>query len=590
MQVVAHNLLANFSSRQLNITSGKKAKSAEKLSTGYKINKSADDAAGLTISEKMRFQIRGLNKGSDNTQEGISMLQVADGALDEVHAMLQRMRELTVQAANDTNMEEDREAIQKEINSIISEIDRVGADTEYNAQKIFQGGYTTMVDSSGNPIPISQIPVSDFQLARAELQNTPFSENSSGYYLNLGVSTVDGYTESTWDLIYGDGNTSHSTIRIEYENDNGEMVSNICELEYMNVSNFSYNNGTNTYTRTFSYAGTDGVQFEIEQKINIGDNTGTEQYYNMSYSVTNTGTRDAKIDFMFNADTAYNNNDRCEEYYVDGTKVDRFCMYTSDVIYKNQGSSNVYDISGINTSNSFSIIDGDDALPFSETVKWGVGNGPDTVLIGDWTDGTGEWSYYDRLNQMLGGTTDNRDLAFSLIWNRNSDVGTTQTFDFQYGIIKASTDVNLQGVDITYNSSTQVHINQFDLWIQSGEKQGNGLYISIGEMNSGCLGIRGCDVSNFNRASSTITAVDKAINMISENRSRIGAQQNRLECIVKIDDNTSENTQAAESRIRDTDMAEEMMQFTKHNILEQAGQSILAQANQSQQGILTLLQ
>lgn len=228
-------------------------------------------------------------------------------------------------------------------------------------------------------------------------------------------------------------------------------------------------------------------------------------------------------------------------------------------------------------------------LPFSERISWVTQ--PDTVLIGNWRDGTGDWGYYDQLDSKLGGNTNNQDIAFSMIW----DSGTMQTgsmgpIRFNYGIVSAAADSNLQGVNITYSNSTQVHINQMDLWIQSGARNESGQFITIDEMNTLELGIKNLRVSSFTSAGRTISSLDRAIDKISGSRSLIGAQQNRLEYTKLIDDNTSENTQEAESRLRDTDMAEEMVGYTKHSILEQAGQAMLAQANQSQQGILTLLQ
>ena len=139
--VVQHNLTAMNSNRQLGVTTGMQAKSAEKLSSGYKINRAADDAAGLTISEKMRSQIRGLNKASDNAQDGISLIQTAEGALNEVHSMLQRMNELATQAANDTNTESDRNAIKEEITALTNEIDRVASTTQFNTQNLLNGSF-----------------------------------------------------------------------------------------------------------------------------------------------------------------------------------------------------------------------------------------------------------------------------------------------------------------------------------------------------------------------------------------------------------------------------------------------------------------
>ena len=140
--VVQHNLTAMNANRQLGITTGQQAKSSEKLSSGYKINRAADDAAGLTISEKMRSQIRGLNKASDNAQDGISLIQTAEGALNEAHSVLQRMNELATQAANDTNTSSDRTAIQKEINALTSELDRIASTTQFNTQNLLDGTFS----------------------------------------------------------------------------------------------------------------------------------------------------------------------------------------------------------------------------------------------------------------------------------------------------------------------------------------------------------------------------------------------------------------------------------------------------------------
>ena len=142
IMVVQHNLTAMNANRQLGITTGQQAKSSEKLSSGYKINRAADDAAGLTISEKMRSQIRGLNKASDNAQDGISLIQTAEGALNEAHSILQRMNELATQAANDTNTSSDRTAIQKEINALTSELDRIASTTQFNTQNLLDGKFS----------------------------------------------------------------------------------------------------------------------------------------------------------------------------------------------------------------------------------------------------------------------------------------------------------------------------------------------------------------------------------------------------------------------------------------------------------------
>lgn len=150
MQVLAHNLLSQFTDRQLNVNTKNKSKSTERLSSGYHINRSADDAAGLSISEKMRWQIRGLNKGKNNIMDGISLIDTADGALEETHSVLQRVRELTIQAYNDTNTQEDRDAIQSEIDSCLKEINRIADDTTFNTKQILKGNQRELIQVTGD--------------------------------------------------------------------------------------------------------------------------------------------------------------------------------------------------------------------------------------------------------------------------------------------------------------------------------------------------------------------------------------------------------------------------------------------------------
>lgn len=590
MQTITHNLQAQFTKGRLSVSTKEKSKSAEKLASGYRINRSADDAAGLQISEKMRWQIRGLGKASTNIQDGVSLLQLADGALSEVHNMLDRMKELSVQAANDTNTQEDRAAIQQELDRLIVEIDRIGSDTEYNTLKIFQGGSSAMVDSDGNRIDLSDIPFEDLQLARVDLGNYPFKSNSNGNDLNLVVSTVSGYTEKSWNLIFGNGSTSHSGVRVTYQSDDGNPVTEQCALEDMDISSVSISDDGRNCSRTFSYDFGDGVKLDIVQEINVGDNDTIQQYYNFDHYIINTGEREASIEFMFNVDSAYNNDDRCEEYFIDGQKVDNFCLYTNNPAYASQNSAYIYDISSFPANaDGFSIIDSDNALPFSETICWTTA--PDTISIGNWSLGTGSWDYYNNLNSKLGGSTENKDMSFSLMWNQEDlTAGDSYHIKFDYGIIEPLFDPNLDGVNLDYEEGFEVHTNRLDLWIQSGAKNKSGQFISIEEMNSVEIGLTGLDVTTFMSAGRAISSVEKAIELISAQRSNIGAQQNRLEYAMRIDDNTAENSQNAESRIRDTEMAAEMVNYVEHNILEQTGQSLLAQINRNPQTVLSLLQ
>lgn len=596
--IIQHNITAMLGKRQLGIITKDNSKSTEKLSSGYRINRSADDAAGLAISEKMRAQIRGLNRGSYNCTDGISLLQTADGALEEVHSILRRLKELSVQSANDTNIEAERNAIQDEADCLLMEIDKIGHTTEFNTRKLFTGGEIDIIGPSGNKVTVGNIPFKDINLKKVSLEDGPFTSTSPSSQIKLTAFLDEVYNAGEsgceWDLIYNNGGTSHSNFRITYKDDNGNPITYNRELNNMPVSNFQYDSTNNIYKRTFNYnIANNGISFEIEQKIQIfNDKNADYKYYDIGYTVKNTGSKDAKIDFMFNADTAYNNNDDCEGYFINGNRVKNFCIYTDNNQY-----SGAY-VKGLNEadfSNGLSIVDVDAALPFSELLKWNTtGTGkPNTVSLGNWRLETGSWDYYDSLNTNLGGSalTIDRDLALSLIWSdREANKGSEQTFSLQYGIKEVKKDPNLKNVEIKMYKGTSVHAEYQDLWIQSGANTNGGSYITIGEMNTGVLGIKDLKMNTEKLAQQANSKIDDAVEIISKQRSRIGADHNRLEYARGVDDLTSENLQYAESRIRDQNIADGMVYYTMTNILIQAGQSMLAQANQASQGVLQLLQ
>lgn len=590
MGIITHNLLSQFSNRQLNITTRNKAKNAERLSSGYKINRSADDAAGLSISEKMRWQIRGLNRASNNTEEGISLCQVADGALAEVQDMLHRINELSVQAANDTNTKADREAIQKEISQLTEEIDHIAEETTFNTQPVFKGEDIKVLDANGNAINKGDVTVKQLELANIGLGHAPFSGGSSGNQLGLQAVMKDNAAVN-WNLIYGRGSTSNSSFVLKYSDGLGGSTSKQINLSSLTASNYQVT-GNDTWSRDFSYTNADGVDVTLTQIIKVVETSDDEKNYEISYTVTNNNSKDLTIDFMFHADTAYNNNDRCEGYFANGTRIDKFCVYSDANSPYTNGSTSSNVING--TLDSFSIVDVDNALSFAEKIEIDTANRPDSISIGHYSQ-IDDWSYYDQIrnnsNTQLGQSSQRTDLGFSLLWNKALNGNTSQTFNFKYGIISTKVDNNLTNVTLKKSNEFVVeHTDNKPFWIQSGARENEGMFINIDGMSSQGLGLDTINVTSHEGAKSAITAAQAALEKVSANRSKIGAQQNRLEYTKNFVDNTSENTQAAESRIRDADMAEEMVSYSKHSILEQAGQSMLAQANQSPQGILQLLQ
>ena len=393
--VVQHNMTAANANRMLGTTSSAQAKSAEKLSSGYKINRAGDDAAGLKISEKMRSQIRGLNKASDNAQDGISLIQTAEGALNESHSILQRMNELAVQGANDTNQSIDRDAINQELEALTDELDRISQTTQFNKQNLLDGNFKDK----------------KLQVGANANQNIEISIDAmNADSLGLGKEMVT------------QGGTT--PIAVKYDG-------------------ISYKYAANTTAAKNKELAIKSFKAQISKKVVSA--AFTAQYDNTTGSIYYKATIDGK-----------------EKRFADASKA------------KN--------------------------------------------------------AYLD----------DQKAKASAAITN-----------DFQK-YVQTSTTAGTTGT------------------------QGEVRY--------------GARVDDYESANKTITKVQDAINTVSTQRSALGALQNRLEHTVANLDNVSENTQSAESRIRDTDMASEMVDYSKNNILAQAGQSMLAQANQSTQGVLSLLQ
>ena len=384
--VVQHNMQAANASRMLNITANAQSKSTEKLSSGYRINRAADDAAGLSISEKMRKQIRGLDQASTNAEDGVSAVQTAEGALTEVHSMLQRMNELSVQASNGTNSQTDRDAIQSEIEQLTTEIDRVAETTKFNETYLLKGGNGTAKDT----------------------------------YLSAKDAGLEG-----------------------------TMIDN--------------NNGTSTFTV---------AALKKDDKITIG---GVE----------------------------YTINGEADKAKDSGTSI------SATGAYEKMAAE-------LTAANS----------------------------VGAVTAGT---------------------------------------------VAQDNTDKNKFVITQAKGKSNSL---SFNLHVGSDADMTNKINVDIERMDSSYLGIKNLNVSDDSGKAATyaIDAISDALQKVSDQRSSLGAIQNRLEHTIDNLDNVVENTTSAESRIRDTDMADEMVKYSKNNILTQAGQSMLAQANQSTQGVLSLLQ
>lgn len=540
--VVQHNLSAANTARQLKTVTGKQTKSAEKLSSGYRINRAADDAAGLSISEKMRWQIRGLDQGTSNAQDGVSVCQVADGALAEVSEMLHRITELSVQASNDTNTDSDRQAIQKEIHELLQEIDRIGDTTEYNTQPLFHGGNVTATGGTtagSSPVKVNTVSgLSDFgDINRFNMLESSFWLSASGDSVTLRSDMAPG----------------------------------------------AYYNPKTAVTTTWKDAGLTVIDDTVKAgiyRLKIGDSSSlyTEMVVNVEKDISLSEFNQA----------------------MDGGKLGH--TYTFG-----ENGTGFGNIDGAGTS----YLQIGDAVKFIRDMNLDWGNPPkdsfDVVLHRD-ADGKiyGELPNGVRLTEAEKPVNSDREVLQIGRWGNGDEPYYSLKLyfdDSQYDLDSVRSGVTVSigdrpggGRKVKLTSFTPAATSGADSltapkqwWIQSGERNGNGMFLTIDKMNTRQLGIYGADVSTRDGAQKALTQAQTALERVSKSRSSIGAQQNRLEHTIRNDENMAENAQTAESRIRDTDMASEMVENATANILRQVGESILTQNNQSKNHVLELL-
>ena len=516
--VVQHNITAMNSNRMLGVTTKTQAKSTEKLSSGYKINRAADDAAGLSISEKMRKQIRGLTQASSNAQDGISAVQTAEGALTEVHDMLQRMNELAVKSANGTNSEDDRNYIQDEINQLVTEIDRVAETTKFNETYLLKGDNTktsSVYSYSGTKTSITDVNGN-------ELANGLFDVCGS----QLSVSATKSMIEKG-EKVYKDAGTHTQAT------DGNDLE------EKAKLSKSLYDaNGHEVYKAGDILAlGTDVSAYFTDKEGKTAATGNAEDAANGSkIKVAKNELRNADGTTAFKKGAEVSTPADIGKYYSAVTLGKEAVEGTDFKITE----PNLYDKDG-------NAIAANGLESYFET-----NNDGKVVYKG---------GLYDSNGKAVGtkGNTLQEDADLSKF------IGKTETG-------KGSLSLNLHvGADATTN-------NQIGLEIEA--------------MDATTLGIKGIKVDGADDTNSldAIDTIKAAIQKVSTQRSALGAVQNRLEHTINNLDNVVENTTSAESQIRDTDMATEMVKYSNNNILAQAGQAMLAQSNQANQGVLSLLQ
>ncbi|WP_252243280.1 flagellin [Clostridium sp. ZBS14] len=457
--IINHNMNAMNAHRNMGMNTVNSGKSMEKLSSGLRINRAGDDAAGLAISEKMRGQIRGLDQAQRNSQDGISLIQTAEGALNETHSILQRMRELSVQGANDTNNENDRGQIQKEMDQLRNEIDRISDTTEFNTKKLLNG--------------------------------------DSDVKSKLGTN-LEGNIKVT-------GASDKTVAGTEFA---------ITKVEVATAAKATTAIATNADT-------TAKITLKVgDKKLELASGT-------------------AKEDIV----------DKVNEFLKkEGIDATASAESNKLVITSNKVGSDI----------KLGKITDDAATPGTNVAA--------TVA-----DGT------------------NAKITVDGVADKIEGKGNTIEINDEIAGAKGLT-IDVKSAVATADATTgKVTIDSVGMNLQIGANEGQNIALSIGNMSSKELGVDSIDVSDAKKSDVAVTTIQSAIDKVSAERSKLGAYQNRLEHTINNLGTSSENLTAAESRVRDVDMAKEMMAFSKNNILSQAAQAMLAQANQQPQGVLQLL-
>ena len=517
--VVQHNLTAMNANRMLSGVASAQSKSTEKLSSGYRINRAADDAAGLSISEKMRSQIRGLNQASTNAQDGISLIQTAEGALNEQHSILQRMRELSVQASNGTETNEDREAVQNEIEQLQSELTRISDTTEFNTMKLLDGS------QSGSKVQVS---VSKSAATGATTKNAEVQQ------VNTSADAVDKLAKGssvTYSVTVLDKNNNTSTASVTITNNNKKLTDQ---------------DGNELVTAKADEADAEETAAAIAKALSntsLGDKFDIAADGTQNITLTTKDASDAANSVLISVNGAAGklataNPTGSEAYTTINAAIGSY-----------DGTGNIEDKIFTVNGEKFAYVD-------------------DPAKLGD------DYKDVNYVKVAQAGTVGNDDA------------------DAMAALISSKTGINAKANAAAVDLKPSATATGKGIELQIGANEGQTMNFTLDDMSADALGVAGnsVDLSTQESAQKATTAIDAAIKKVSASRGKMGAVQNRLEHTINNLDTAAENMQTAESRIRDTDMAEEMVNYSKNNILAQAGQSMLAQANQSNQGVLTLLQ
>lgn len=564
--IINHNMNALNAHRNMGVNNSAAGKSMEKLSSGLRINRAGDDAAGLAISEKMRGQIRGLTQASRNASDGISLVQTAEGALNETTNILQRMREISVQSANSTNTETDRAALQEELNQLTTEINRIGNTTEFNTQKLLNGG----AGSSSS----------------ANITDAASASVTTGNFVAKNLSAV---TDTTSIKVDGTTFDISEALKVDWQNQSADDVitklSNVTagEKKLSDVVDITTVATTGGNKKIVFTAKSTGKSSSVE--ISTASNDVAQMFgYTNATDLASKANGEGK-------------NATIQKHGLQGVG-DKLTSKTDNV--------------EVTKGQEFKVTVGSDSevsVKFTKDKTYDIKNTDSNVaqaareeLVKDINEALQKAGLSDKVTASL-----SNDNQLQMISNTGKDISVTGMDNF--GI---NNTVKVQNVQQVVGAGAQGA--GFEVNLQIGANSGQAMNLSIGDMRAAALGITGntgqagfsstnnvtngtdtisteasLDITNASSASKAITSIDSAMEKVSSERAKLGAVQNRLEYTISNLDNTAENLTSAESTLRDVDMAKEMMEYSKNNILSQAAQSMISQANQQPQNVLQLL-
>lgn len=590
---INHNMGAMNSKRNMKINNKASSKSIEKLSSGLRISSAGDDVAGLSISEKMRSQIRGLEQASRNAADGITLIQTAEGALNETNSILQRMRELSVQSINDTNNESDRNAIQKEINSLTSEINRIANNTEYNTKKLLTGG-------DGKGIKAINLDFNGTEVTHTKGNDAVTKGMKVGVTIssNLSSSSIPQPDGFNFEL-------KGVALSVRYVSDKANNVGHIEYANYGGVITGGKITITNTVDGTIVASDVEKVAkstAELFQKQIDSNNSlkGEFKAYNKGSQII--------IEALDSNGTVSN-----AEMKVTGIASSSNGLTITDVNTGNTvGNGTTIGKQDIPAKGASTTIDFSNVAATLDDIKAlvdaGMSINGQTIQFYDSTDGPYKGK---AIGIDIKGVTNAEQLVDAIITQTQNKLhGVELTKDGNNKLVITSTTKGEHSKLEIFNGNS--YNKDIEISLQVGSNENQSMLVSIGEMTAKGLGLVGVgdgfrtvyevddgegnynvecslDVTTAKNAQNAIGIIDEATKKVSTQRSALGAYQNRLQYVVNNLNYSAENTISSESKIRDIDMALEITKNAKSNVLLQAAQSMMAQANSAPEQIIQLL-